>query len=457
MTEVSSIVKKQKKLFKAGKTMTHTFRNHQLQKLKDMLIRHESEIYDALKQDLNKSSYEVLMTELGFLYNEIDETMKHLKSWMAPEKVKSPTSHKGAKSLIYKQPYGVTLIISPWNYPLHLALAPLIGAVAGGNTAVIKPSEFTTNTSQLIEKMVKETFEEKYITVIQGEKEVSEALLDEPFDYIFFTGSTQVGKAVMEKASKQLIPITLELGGKSPCIVDSDAKIQIAARRIAWGKLINAGQTCVAPDYLLIHQSIKVKFIDALKKEIELMYSENPIENDDFTKIINDQHFNRLIRSLDGENVIYGGQSDQSKLKINPTLIDDVNWDSPIMQEEIFGPLLPLLTFDQLDEVVEHLEQARNPLALYYFSENIQKQDWVIKNLSFGGACINDTIMHLGNNNLPFGGIGTSGIGSYHGVYSFETFTHRKSVVKQTTAFDLSFRYPHSKIAEKVLTKIFKK
>ncbi|MDV2580896.1 aldehyde dehydrogenase [Alkalibacillus haloalkaliphilus] len=457
MTEIQELVSKQKALFKAGKTMTHTFRNHQLQKLKDMLKRNESNIYDALKRDLNKSSYEVLMTELGFLYNEIDETMKYLRGWMTPEKVKSPTTHKGAKSYIYKQPYGVTLIISPWNYPLHLALAPLIGAIAGGNTAVIKPSEFTSHTSQLIEKMVKETFEAKYISVVQGEKEVSEALLDEPFDYIFFTGSTQVGKKVMEKASKQLIPVTLELGGKSPCIVDSDAKIQLAARRTAWGKLINAGQTCVAPDYLLVHENIKDQFVEAFKKEVELMYTENPIENDDYTKIINNQHFDRLLAYLDGENVIYGGQSDSSKEKINHTLIDNVDWDSAIMQEEIFGPLLPIMTFNNLDEVVDHVEHARNPLALYYFSENSQKQEWVIKNLSFGGACINDTIMHLGNNNLPFGGIGTSGIGSYHGIHSFEAFTHRKSVVKQTTSFDLSFRYPHSKIAEKVLTKVFKK
>ncbi|MDQ0350927.1 aldehyde dehydrogenase (NAD+) [Alkalibacillus filiformis] len=457
MTEIQELVSKQKTLFKAGKTMTHTFRNHQLQKLKDMLKRNESNIYDALKKDLNKSSYEVLMTELGFLYNEIDETMKYLRGWMTPEKVKSPTTHKGAKSYIYKQPYGVTLIISPWNYPLHLALAPLIGAIAGGNTAIIKPSEFTPHTSQLIEKMITETFEAKYISVVQGEKEVSESLLDQPLDYIFFTGSTQVGKKVMEKASKQLIPVTLELGGKSPCIVDSDAKIQLAARRTAWGKLINAGQTCVAPDYLLVHESIKGQFIEAFKKEVELMYTENPIENDDYTKIVNDQHFNRLLTYLDGENIIYGGQSDSSREKINPTLIDNVNWDSDIMQEEIFGPLLPIMTFNKLEEVVDHVEHARNPLALYYFSENSQKQEWVIKNLSFGGACINDTIMHLGNNNLPFGGIGTSGIGSYHGIHSFEAFTHRKSVVKQTTSFDLSFRYPHSKIAEKVLTKVFKK
>ncbi|MET3682403.1 aldehyde dehydrogenase (NAD+) [Alkalibacillus flavidus] len=457
MNSFDSLIQNQKSLFKAGKTMTHTFRAHQLQKLKQMLERHESDIYEALKKDLNKSSYEVLMSELGFLYGEIDETLKHLQHWMNPEKVKSPVSHKGAKSVIYKQPYGVTLIISPWNYPLQLTLAPLIGAIAGGNTAIIKPSEFTTHTSQLIETMIKETFEEQYITVVQGEKDVSDALLDQPFDYIFFTGSTQVGKIVMEKASKRLIPITLELGGKSPVIVDEDAKIDLAAKRIAWGKLLNAGQTCVAPDYALVHRNVRDSFVQALQSEIESMYSANPIENDDYTKIINHRHFDRLTNYLSEGHIIYGGQSDELSEKINPTLIEDIDWNSSIMQDEIFGPILPIMTFDYLEEIVDHVEQARNPLALYYFSENTQKQDWVIKNLSFGGACMNDTIMHLANLNLPFGGIGTSGIGSYHGVYSFETFTHRKSVVKQTTKFDFSFRYPNSKIAEKVLTKLLKK
>ncbi|MDQ0158555.1 aldehyde dehydrogenase [Alkalibacillus salilacus] len=457
MNSIESTIQKQKTLFKAGKTMTHTFRAHQLQRLRQMLKRHETDIYEALKQDLNKSSYEVLLTELGYLYNEIDETLHHLQSWMSPEKVKSPTSHKGAKSMIYKQPYGVSLIISPWNYPLQLALAPLIGAIAGGNTAVIKPSEFTSHTSQLLESMIQETFEDQYITVFQGEKDVSEALLEQPFDYIFFTGSTQVGKIVMEKASKQLIPVTLELGGKSPVIVDEDAKIQLAARRIAWGKFMNAGQTCVAPDYALVHRNVKDQLIEALKTEIETMYSANPIQNEDYTKIVNDRHFERLSNYLTEGRILYGGQKDQASHKFNPTIVDDIDWQSKVMQDEIFGPILPVISFDYLEEVVDHVEQARNPLALYYFSENSKKQDWVIKNLSFGGGCINDTIMHLANPHLPFGGVGTSGIGSYHGVHSFETFTHHKSVVKQTTKFDLSFRYPHSKIAEKVFNKLFNK
>ncbi|WP_188206087.1 aldehyde dehydrogenase [Alkalibacillus aidingensis] len=456
MSQFNQLVQSQKKLFRAGKTMTHTFRNHQLQKLKDMLNRHEEEIYEALKKDLNKSSYEVLLTELGFLYNEINETIKQLRDWMRPEKVKTPTSHKGAKSYIYKQPYGVTLIISPWNYPLHLAIAPLIGAIAAGNTAVIKPSEFTQQTSELLEQMIQKTFDRNYVTVIQGEKEISEELLEQPFDYIFFTGSTQVGKKVMEKASQRLIPVTLELGGKSPCIVDRDAKINLAARRITWGKLINAGQTCVAPDYLLVHKSIKDKLIHSLINEIEKMYTADAINHDEFTKIINDKHFDRLLELLKDEKIVYGGHYNEQKQKISPTIVDEVHWESAVMQEEIFGPILPILTFEHLEELNDHVDQARNPLALYYFSENEQKQDWIIKNLSFGGGCINDTIMHLGNSHLPFGGIGTSGIGGYHGQSSFTTFTHRKSVLKQTTRFDLSFRYPSSKMAKKVLNKIFK-
>ncbi|MGP4072407.1 aldehyde dehydrogenase [Piscibacillus sp. B03] len=456
MSDISNIVQKQKDLFRAGKTMTYTYRIHQLQKLQEMLNRYEPRIYESLHKDLNKSSYEVLTTEFGFLQQEINYTIKYLREWMQPKKVKTPTSHKGAKSLIYKQPYGVTLIISPWNYPLHLALAPLIGAIAAGNTAIIKPSELTPYTSDLIEEMIEDTFEEKYITVVQGDAEISQQLLEEPFDYIFFTGSVPVGKIVMEKASKQLIPVTLELGGKSPCIVDRDAKIEYTAKRIVWGKFVNAGQTCVAPDYLLIQESIKQKLLDQIKIEVEKMYGENPLQSGEYTKIVNDKHFDRITNYLDEGNIIYGGETDRTNRLINPTLIDNIDWNSKIMQDEIFGPLLPIMTFNKLDEVYDHVEHSRNPLALYYFSENEKNQEWIVKNLSFGGGCINDTMMHLGNNQLPFGGIGTSGIGKYHGKHSFETFTHEKSILKQTTAFDLAFRYPNSKMGRKIIKKLFK-
>ncbi|PKR78920.1 aldehyde dehydrogenase family protein [Halalkalibacillus sediminis] len=457
MKDISLLVQDHKKMYRAGKTMTHTFRIHQLQKLKDMLHRYEPRIYEALNKDLNKSSYEVLTTELGFLLNELNETIKYLKDWMTPRKVKTPSTHKGAKSIIYKQPYGVTLIISPWNYPLHLAIAPLIGAISAGNTAVIKPSELTPYTSDLLEEMIKETFEEKYITVLQGDKETSQQLLKEPFDYIFFTGSVPVGKIIMQEAGKQLIPVTLELGGKSPCIVDRDAKLDLAAKRIAWGKFTNAGQTCVAPDYLLVHESVKQTFIKKIKEEIEKLYTDNALQNDDFSSIVNENHFNRLLDYLEDGKVIYGGQSDKNTLKINPTIVDDITWQSNVMQDEIFGPILPVRTFGRLEDVVDEIEHSRNPLALYYFSENYQKQEWITRNISFGGGCINDTLMHLGNNHLPFGGIGSSGIGKYHGRASFDTFTHQKSVLKQTTAFDLAFRYPNSKMGRKILNKIYKK
>ncbi|MBR7553324.1 aldehyde dehydrogenase [Allobacillus sp. GCM10007491] len=455
--QLSTILRDHRVMYRAGKTMTHTYRIHQLQKLKDMLNRNEKRIYQAIKKDLGKSDYEILMTELGVLYSELDHVIRNLKDWMRTERVKTPTTHKGAKSYIYKQPYGTVLIISPWNYPLNLSITPLIGAIVGGNTAFLKPSEFTPNTSELLADMIADTFEEKYITVVQGGKEVSQELLELEFDYIFFTGSQKVGQIVMEKASKHLIPVTLELGGKSPVIIDEDAKISLAAKRIAWGKLLNAGQTCIAPDYALVHESVKVDFIQALKKELSSFYGNQPMEHPNYTKLIHEDHLNRLEKLLDNENIIFGGEVDRENRKMNPTLIDEPSWDRPIMQEEIFGPILPIRSFSHLEQIVDEIEHSRNPLALYYFSENEQKQQWVANNISFGGGTINDTIMHIGTPHLPFGGIGASGIGAYHGYESFRTFTHRKSVLKQTTAFDLSFRYPNSKFGEQIMKKLFKK
>ena len=446
-----------KAMYRAGKTMTYTYRIHQLQKLKNMLERNETRIYQAIKKDLGKSDYEILMTELGVLYSEIEFVTRNLKEWMRTEKVKTPTTHKGAKSFIYKQPYGTVLIISPWNYPLNLSITPLIGAMAAGNTVFLKPSEFTPHTSELLAKMITDTFERKFVTVVEGGKEVSQELLDLPFDYIFFTGSQHVGRIVMEKASKHLTPITLELGGKSPAIVDEDAKIQLAAKRIAWGKMLNSGQTCIAPDYLLVHQSVKDQLVQSLIKEMKTLYEENPIKNPNYTQIIHEDHLNRLEQLVEQENIIFGGEIDRENRRMNPTLLDEPTWDRPVMQEEIFGPILPIRTFQHLEEIVEEIDHARNPLALYYFSENEQKQRWVVNNVSFGGGAINDTIMHIGTPHLPFGGIGTSGMGSYHGYESFRTFTHRKSVLKQTTALDLSFRYPNSKFGKQIMNKLFKK
>ena len=352
---LSTILSDHKTMYRAGKTMTHTYRIHQLQKLKDMLNRNEKRIYQAIKKDLGKSDYEILMTELGVLYSELDHVIRNLKEWMRTERVKTPTTHKGAKSYIYKQPYGTVLIISPWNYPLNLSITPLIGAIAGGNTAFLKPSEFTPNTSELLAEMIADNFEEKYITVIQGGKEISQELLELEFDYIFFTGSQKVGQIVMEKASKHLIPVTLELGGKSPVIIDEDAKIPLAAKRIAWGKLLNAGQTCIAPDYALVHESVKDEFIKALKNELSSFYGEQPMEHPDYTQLIHDNHLDRLAKLLEGENVIFGGEVNRDNRKMNPTLIDEPSWERPIMQEEIFGPILPIRSFSHLELSLIHI------------------------------------------------------------------------------------------------------
>lgn len=454
--DIGHLVRQQKNMFAEGKTLTHMFRKHQLEKLKIALKRYESDIYETLKKDLNKSEYEAFASEIGFLYGEIDEAIKHLHSWMKPVKVKSPISHSGAKSYIYKQPYGVALIISPWNYPIQLTFSPLIGAIAAGNCAIIKPSELAPNVSRLIADMVQNTYEPDYIAVVEGDKEISQQLLEEHFDYIFFTGSVPVGKIVMEKASKHLTPVTLELGGKSPCIVNEDAKIPLAARRITWGKFLNAGQTCIAPDYLLVHEDVKVELLKELIAAIESFYGKHPHRHPDFTRIVNRNHFERLTEYLKNGEIVYGGIADEKHLTISPTILDGVSWDDPIMQDEIFGPILPVLTFTQIEEVKKEIAHAPNPLALYLFTENEQTQEWAIDNISFGGGCINDTLMHIANPNLPMGGIGSSGVGQYHGKASFDTFSHQKSIVKQTTKFDLSFRYPNSKIGLKILRKIFK-
>lgn len=454
--QIPELVKKQKDWFHQGHTLPYEFRKEQLLKLKEMLQNYEKDMYTALKKDLNKSEYEAFLSEIGILYKETSEAIKHLHRWMKREKVKTPMTHFGSKSYIYKEPYGVTLIISPWNYPLNLTIAPLIGAIAAGNCAIIKPSEFTPTVSNLLQQMIEATFDDSYITVVQGEKEVSEALLEEEFDYIFFTGSPQVGKIVMEKASKHLTPVTLELGGKSPCIIDKDAKLDLAATRTAWGKFINAGQTCIAPDYLLVHEDVKDAFLSKLKASIEKLYGDDPLQNDDYTKIITERHYHRLKSFISKEKVAIGGEADEASRKIAPTVLDNATWEDAAMTEEIFGPILPVITFKQLDEVKEQIMKAPKPLALYYFSENKVNQDWILNNIQFAGGCINDTIFHFGNPHLPFGGVGTSGIGSYHGKASFDTFSHHKSVLKQTTAFDMTLRYPNSKRGLNIIKKLMK-
>lgn len=453
MEQYSSMIANQRTFFKNGNTLEFNFRKKQLQELKDMLKNYEGAIYQALKEDLNKSEHEVLTTELGILYTEIDFAIKHLKEWMEPISVNAPMTHKGTKNLIMKEPFGVILIMAPWNYPLQLALAPVIGAIAAGNCVVIKPSEYATATSALLEEMIRDTFDPSFIRVIQGDKDISEKLLEQRFDYIFFTGSSSVGKIVMRKASEHLTPVTLELGGKSPVIVDKDANINLAAKRIVWGKYTNAGQTCVAPDYLYVHEKVKFKLMKAMKKQIKELFGKQPLRNDEYTRIINQFHFERLKNLLTNGSILHGGISDSDTLTIEPTILDKVTWEDPIMQEEIFGPILPVLTFSSIENAVEIIKNNHKPLALYYFGENDKMAHQVIQYLSFGGGSINDTFYHLGNPYLPFGGVGNSGMGSYHGKYSFETFSHKKSIMKQTTKFDLPFRYPGSKISHSIVKK----
>lgn len=448
-------VKLQKSWFNEGQTKSYAFRKEQLLTMKKMLTTFEKPILNALKFDLNKSEYEAYASEIVFLKSEIDHHVKQLKSWMQPTKVKTPLTHTGSKNYIRKEPYGTVLVIAPWNYPVQLALAPVIGAIAAGNTVIIKPSELTPTVSWVLKKMIEQYFPPHYISVIEGDKDVTQELLDQPIDYIFFTGSVPVGKIVMEKASKRLIPVTLELGGKSPTIVHKDANIELTAKRIVWGKYTNAGQTCIAPDYLYVHHEVKADLIHAMKKYIEQFYGENPVDNEDYTKIVNQSHFDRVSSYLKSGTVVVGGSTDKATRKISPTVLDQVVWEDPVMKEEIFGPVLPILTYSSLDEVIDQINDRPKPLALYYFGENEVDQQRILHSISFGGGCINDTLYHIINPYLPFGGVGESGMGSYHGKRSFDTFTHEKSITKQTTRFDQNFRYPGSQLGMAVLKRTF--
>ncbi|WP_096270529.1 aldehyde dehydrogenase [Paucisalibacillus globulus] len=457
MVQIKEIVQAQRDFYLSGATKSYKFRIDMLRSLRSMLEKYEKSIYKALKQDLNKSTFDTFTTELGFLYNEIKHTESNLKEWMKDEAIDAPLTHKGTKNFIRKEPYGVSLIISPWNYPLQLAIAPAIGAIAAGNTVVIKPSEYSPSTSSLLAKIIRDTFDPKFLAVVQGAKDVSQELLNQRFDYIFFTGSTSVGKVIMREASKYLTPVTLELGGKSPAIIDKDANVTLTAKRIAWGKFTNAGQTCVAPDYLYVHDDIKEKLLKEMKKQIKKMYSKNALQYEKYVRIINQNHFNRLSAYLSNGTIVYGGDVDQEQLKIEPTILDSITWDDPVMQDEIFGPILPVLTFKKIDDVISELKHLEKPLALYYFGEKEKNQEKVMNSLSFGGGCVNDTLYHLANPNLPFGGVGQSGMGAYHGKNSFDTFSHHKSILKQTTKFDIPLRYPGSgKLAFSIIKKLMK-
>ena len=426
--------------------------------LKKSIKKHESDILDALKSDLGKNKVEAYATEVGFVMKELSYIIKELKNWAKTKSVTTPMMQFPAKSFIKYEPYGTVLIIGPFNYPFQLVMSPLIGALAAGNCAVVKPSEMTPQTSMVVQEILEEVFPPDYVKVVQGEKEVTSQLLDERFDYIFFTGSTKVGQIVYEKASKHLTPVTLELGGKSPVIIDDTSNLKVAAERIAFGKFMNAGQTCVAPDYILIDNEIKMKFVEALQATIQEFYGAQIEQCEDFGRIVNDNHFNRLVNIIEDsrQQVIYGGESNADELFVAPTIILDPKLSDSVMQQEIFGPILPIIGYDTFNEVYDIVEQYEKPLALYLFTEDSDQITAVFNRLSFGGGCVNDTILHLANPNLPFGGVGHSGIGSYHGKYSFELFSHEKSYITKSTKLESGLLFPPYKGKFKYVKQLFK-
>ena len=458
MKEIELIFSEQKKFFESGKSKNIDFRINELKKLKKIIKENEEEILKALKKDLGKSNFEAYATEVGIIYDEINLHIKNVRKWAKREKRNSPIVYYPSKSYVYKEPYGVTLIIGPFNYPFQLVIAPLIGAISAGNTAIIKPSENTINTAKLLENIINNSFDKGYIRVVDplGGKEVVSYLLGLPFDYIFFTGSVRVGKIVMEKAAKNLTPVTLELGGKSPCIVDDDANVNLAAKRIVWGKFLNAGQTCVAPDYLFIHKNIKDKFLRALVKEIKIQFGENIKESPDYPRVVNAISLDRFSNYLKDGEVYFGGEIDKESLYMEPTILINVKLESLVMTDEIFGPILPVIEFNDINEIISIINKREKPLALYYFSESNKKIEYVIEKTSAGGVTINDTIIHVANGNLPFGGVGPSGLGKYHGKDSFNTFSHTKSVMKRGTFIEFKIRFAPYNDRIKLLRKVMK-
>lgn len=447
---------KRQNFFDSNQTKTIAFRLHILELLKKTIIKHEKEIVDALSKDLNKNEFDSYMSEIGIVLSEISFIIKNLKKWSQPEKVKGSVATFGAKSFLYKEPYGQVLIIAPWNYPFLLAIGPLVGAISAGNVACVKPSEYAIETKKIVEQIIKEVFPANYVTCVQGEVDVTTKLLDQKWDYIFFTGSSPVGRIVMEKASKHLTPVTLELGGKCPTIICDDANLDLAVKRIVWGKFINAGQTCIAPDYILVDEKIKDQFLVKIKERIEEIYGTDIIENRTLAKIINKRHYDRLIYLIEEKNIYAGGQGNRSSCMMEPTILINIDENDAIMQEEIFGPILPVLTFSNYKEVIPKIKQKDKPLALYLFTENKKIEEDILESVSFGGGCINDTVYHLTNPHLPFGGVGNSGMGAYHGKATFDTFTHYKSVLKQTTKFDMPIRYGKNKKVFSLLKQILK-
>lgn len=456
MNNVKKIIDKQRLFYNTGKTRKMSFRTENLRLLYNTIKEHENHILEALKSDLNKAPFEGYATEIGMVLEEISFMLKNMGDLLRVKKVRTPLAQFPSVSKIYKEPYGNVLIIAPWNYPFLLSISPLVGAIACGNCAIIKPSNHSPATSSVIKEIIESIFDEDYIAVIEGGREANQSLLDNKFDLIFFTGSKHVGRIVMEKAAQNLIPVVLELGGKSPCIIDKTADIKMAGKRIAWGKGINAGQTCVAPDYLLVHKDVKIDLIKELKKNIEIFFGNKPEENLEFPKIINKEHFDRLNGLVETGEVIYGGKANGKTNQIGLTLLDNVGWDDPIMQEEIFGPILPIIVYEDLSKVVHLINNRPKPLALYLFTKSREVEKKIIREVSYGGGCINDTIVHLATSYMGFGGVGESGMGSYHGKASIDTFSHSKSVLKKSNFIDIPVRYPPYGKKLKLLKKIMK-
>lgn len=434
--EIRALVKKQKVFFHTGKTRDIDFRIESLQKLRDALDAHKKDILGAVYTDLHKAEIDAYATELAGVYNEIKVALANIRDWASREKVPTPLFMMPAKSYIYKEPYGVALIIAPWNYPFQLVMMPLVGAIAAGNTAILKPSELSPRTAAIVEKIIRMTFPEDYICVVQGSMEETQTLLAEPVDYIFFTGSVPVGKSVMAAAAKNLTPLTLELGGKSPAIVHESADVPTAASRMALGKFLNAGQTCIAPDYVLVHESVKEALLRDLIQAIRKFYGDDASQHPRYCRIINDRHFRRLTALIDPSKLVYGGRTEAADRYIEPTLLYPSDWSDPVMQDEIFGPILPIIPYSDLDDVIRRINERPKPLSLYMFVNNKAARRKIIRELSFGGGAVNNTIMHIVSHNLPFGGVGSSGMGRYHGKYSFDAFSHAKSILRSYNLAD---------------------
>lgn len=449
---IDEILQKQREFYQSGITIPVKFRIEMLKRLYKAVKDYSDEINDALKSDLGKSHFEGFMCESGLALTEISYMIKHTKKFASESRVKTPLAQFASRSYVKPSPYGNVLIMSPWNYPFLLSIEPLADAIAAGNTAIVKPSAYSPRTSAVVEKIIKECFDPEYVAVVTGGRKENSELLDKKFDMIFFTGSQAVGKEVLRRASEHLTPVVLELGGKSPCIVDSTAKIKLAAKRIVFGKFLNCGQTCVAPDYILCERSVKDKLIKEIRREIKEQYRESPLNNPDYGRIVNEKHFERIVGLIDKEKTILGGDYCHETLQIEPTVMDNVTFSDAVMQEEIFGPIMPILTYDRFEDVFRLLKDRQKPLALYIFSEDKKHIERATSELSYGGGCINDTIIHLATSEMGFGGVGESGMGSYHGKAGFDAFSHKKSIVDKKTWMDLPMRYqPYNKKYGKLL------